>query len=331
MSTITDVAKRAGVSPTTVSHVLSGKRPVADETRRRVESVIEELGFRPNALATSLRTQRSQTVALIIPDITNPYYPMVSRGLQDALSAEKYLIFLCNTDEQRNQELVYLADAVQRQVDGIVLVAFQCDTTDLRPVLDAQVPIILIGDDLIHHPQIDVVMTDDQRGAYDATMYLIERGHQRIGMLCGPPAFFPGIKRTRGYQEALANAGLTFDPTCCVQEAFTREGGAAGMRQLMALAERPSAVFCANDLMAIGALDVTRELGLSVPEEVAIIGYDDIDAASLVAPALTTVLNPAYAIGHNVGQLLIERMTGTYAGPQRRVVVPHHLIRRASA
>ncbi len=172
MVTIAEIAKHAGVSPTTVSHVLSGNRPVAPETRERITHIIADLGFRPNALASSLRKRRSHTVALIIPDITNSAHSMVTRGLQDALVAQSYFPNLCNTDAQREQERTLMADVIQRQVDGIILLSCQGETTDLGAVLDARVPLVVVGDSPFHHPLIDGVMTDDHQGAQDATAYL---------------------------------------------------------------------------------------------------------------------------------------------------------------
>jgi LacI family transcriptional regulator len=328
--TIADVAERAGVSKTTVSHVLSGKRPVAAATRERIEQVIEEMGFRPNALARSLRMQRTHMVALIIPDITNPYYPVLARGLQDALVEEGYHIFLCNTDSKQDQEMAFIADAVQRQVDGIVLSSLHNMSQKLQEYIEDDVTFVSLGPS-IDLPQVDKVSTDDAAGAKEATRYLIQRGHRRIGMIGGMPGLTPSQNRLRGYCEALEEAYIPFDPELLAEGNFMRPGGACAMRALMELPERPTAVFCANDVMAIGAMDVARALGIAIPDGVAIVGYDDIEAASLVAPALTTVVNPGYEMGKAAGQLLMERMQGSYKGPGRRVTVPHHFIQRESA
>lgn len=330
MVTIADVAERAGVSKTTVSHVLSGKRPVAAATRERIEQVIEEMGFRPNALARSLRMQRTHMVALIIPDITNPYYPVLARGLQDALVEEGYHIFLCNTDSKQDQEMAFIADAVQRQVDGIVLSSLHSMSHKLQDYIEDDVTFVSLGPSL-DLPQVDKVSTDDAAGAKEATRYLIQRGHWRIGMIGGMPGLTPSQNRLRGYCEALEEAQIPFDPALLAEGNFMRPGGAQAMRALMDLPERPTAVFCANDVMAIGAMDVARALGIAIPDGVAIVGYDDIEAASLVAPALTTVVNPGYEMGKAAGQLLMERMQGRYKGPGRRVTVPYRLIQRESA
>ena len=330
MVTIADVAKRAGVSQTTVSHVLSGKRPVAATTRERIEQVIEELSFRPSVLARSLRIQRTQMVALIIPDITNPYYPVLSRGLQDALVDDGYHIFICNTDSKRDQEIAFIDDAIQRQVDGIVLSSLHTHTQDIQQFLKEDVAFVSLSTS-INQPGVDQVATDDCEGAKSATQYLIQRGHQRIGIISGPPDLLPSQARLAGYRAALEEAHIAFDPALVIEGDFMRPSGVRAMHKVLELPNRPGAIFCANDLMAIGVMDVARERGIAIPDELAVVGYDDIEAASLISPALTTILNPAYEMGKAAGQLLLERLKGSYQGAGRHIVVPHRLIKRASA
>jgi LacI family transcriptional regulator len=330
VATIGDVARRSGVSKTTVSHALSGKRPVAPSTQSKVLEAVEALSFRPNGVARSLRMKRSHTVALLIPDITNPYYPMLARGLQDAIIDNGYHLFLCNTDARREQEVGLVQDALQRQVDGIAIASFEARTGDLKDALEGSVPLISIGP-RIDHANVDVVWTDDARGAAGATRHLLQRGHRAVGMIGGTAGWVPSEARLSGYLSALNRAGITFDPALLALGDFTRRGGADAMTRLMGLATPPTAVFCANDLMALGAMDVARDLGLAIPGDVALVGYDDIEAAALVTPALTTVLNPAYEMGRVGGRLLLERAANGYRGKRRRMIVPHRLIRRESA
>ncbi len=327
-STLSEVASRAGVSPTTVSHALSGKRPVAANTRKSIERAARELRYRPNVVARSLRTRRSHTAGLIIPDISNPVYPRLARGLQDELAAVGCHVLVCNTDRVPGNELEYLVDVLDRQVDGVVIVAFHLSTADLAQVPLADVPLVSIGSHL-DHPSIDLVRTDDGAGARDATRHLLELGHS-VGLIGGPPGLPPSESRAAGYRQALADAGAAFRLDLVVDGDFTRAGGAAAMRVLAALPDRPTAIFCANDLMAIGAMDTARELGLDIPRDVALVGYDDIEAAALVTPALSTVLNPADRLGATAGRLLRDRMDG-YAGPRRQVVISHEFIQRDSA
>ncbi|MFN8224439.1 MAG: LacI family DNA-binding transcriptional regulator [Gaiellales bacterium] len=327
-ATIAEVARRAGVSPTTVSHALSGRRHVAPATRRCIEQAARDLRYRPNAVARSLRTRRSLTASLIIPDISNPFYPRLARGLQDTLAAAGYHTLVCNTDRIAANELEYVVDVVNRQVDGVVVVAFHLTTDDLREVPLADVPFVSVGPRL-DHAAIDVVSSGDASGARDATRHLLTRGHT-VGMIGGPAGLPPSEIRAEGYRQALAEAGVELRSDWIATGDFTHEGGVIAARELLEQADRPSAIFCANDLMAIGAMSVARELRLRIPEDIALVGYDDIDAAALVSPGLTTVLNPADEVGVTAGRLLLERMQG-YEGPRRNLAVKHPLVVRQSS
>lgn len=328
--TIVDVARHAGVSITTVSHALSGNRRVAESTRARIERSIRELDYRPNAFARGLRTERSHMVALIIPDITNPYYPTLARGMQDALQADGYQTFVGSTDGRRENERSFVNDALQRRVDGIAFASFATTARMISAVLRAEIPLVSIGT-AIRHREVDCVRTDDVAGARDATAYLIEKGYEPIGMIGGPAHTSPSDHRLEGHRTALRGAAMRFDPKLVAIGDFTRAGGAGAMKELLRRRRRPRAVFCANDLMAIGAMDTIRDAELRVPDDVALVGYDDIEAAALVTPALTTVVNPAYEMGKACGRLLLERMTGVAENPRREIVIPHRLIPRASA
>lgn len=326
-NTISEVAERAGVSPTTVSHVLSGNRPVARATQVKVKEAIEELGYRPSGLARSLRLQRSDTVGLIVPDIANPFYPMLARGVDDALDGD-YLTFVCNTDASRDRELRFAADLKDRHVDGMIIAPFGLLASDLDDLLDSGMPVVALGDRL-HHPRLDTVLTDDEQGGLEATRHLLERGHRRIGLIVGSEG--AGDLRAAGYRRALTEAGLPFDPELVADGGWHRNGGADAMRTLLALAPRPDAVFAANDLMAIGAVDAIATAGLAVPDDVALVGYDDIEAASLARPPLTTVLNSAYDMGVQAGRMLLDRMTGAYDGSPRVVTLHSRLVIRQSS
>ena len=324
--TIAEVAELAGVSRTTVSHVLSGNRPVAAPTRERVERTIDQLGFRPNGLARGLRIKRSDTVALIIPDITNPYYPVLARGLDDAMSG-RYRTYICNTDAVRERELEFAADVSHRGVDGMVIVAFQIGAPDLRSILDLGMPVVSLGGS-VDDRRVDAVLTDDEHGAFEATRHLILRGHRRVGMIRGAAGTDP--QRFTGYRRALETHGIPFDPAVTSIGEWTRRGGARAMHALLAAPDPPTGCFLANDLMAIGAMDAAHEAGLSVPGDLGLVGYDDIEAAALVSPPLTTVVNPAYEAGRAAGRLLTDRMTGGYRGDRREVVLHSRLVERGS-
>jgi len=326
---ITDVAAKAGVSVTTVSHVLSSRRPVSQATRNRVMKVIEELDYRPNELARSMRAQRTFTIALIVPDITNPFYTSVARGLQDKVRPVSYHCIVASTDGDREVERDILHQLLTR-VDGVALSGSDKSPEDLRPVVDARLPLVLLGADT-PGPGFDVVTNADNDSGALAANYLLERGHRRIAFITAPVDFGAPARRVEGYRSALAEAGLTADPGRVVSTPVTREGGARAMAALMDLPERPEAVICVNDVVAIGAIDAAAERGLNVPGDVAIMGFDDIEAAALVTPKLTTMATASREHGQAAGELILERITETEPGEPRRVVFPARLVRRDSA
>jgi LacI family transcriptional regulator len=326
--TIAEVASRAGVSPTTVSHVLSGKRVVGASARDTVLSAIEELGYRPNHIARTLRTRQSHMIAVVVPDITNPFYAVLIRGLADELDAAGYGTYVCNTDGLHEREKKFFEDVQDRGVDGIVLASGETASEFTFGPADYQTPIVSIGERL-DHPRCDAVMADDESGSRDATMLLLDRGYGRVAMIQGPA--HSADARTAGYRQALETHGRRPLDELQVRGDWTRAGGRLAMQQLMDSAERPDAVFCANDLMAIGAIDLAHELGLSVPDDIAFVGFDDVDAATIVSPQLTTVRNQAYETGGAAGELLLSRMSGRYKGEGRTVVLPCPLVVRDSA
>jgi len=324
--TITQVAQLAGVSATTVSHVLSGKRLVAASTRESVHEAIRTLGYRPNHTARSLRTRRSQMIAVVVPDITNPFFSVLTRGLADVVYDAGYGTYVCNTDGAADRETAFLEDIVDRGADGLVMASIDGASGGARIPADLGMPVVCIGEAL-DHPLIDVVAPDDGVGSYTVVSRLLQRPVRRVGMIEGPLA----ASRTDGFTRAVRDAGLAVDPALLVAGDWTRRGGYEGMRRLLASSERPEAVFCANDLMAIGAIDAAREAGLEVPGDVAVAGFDDVDAATIVSPSLTTALNPAYDTGVVAGRLLLSRLTQEYVGEGRRVEVPCPLVVRESA
>jgi LacI family transcriptional regulator len=326
--TIAHVASRAGVSPTTVSHVLSGKRVVGAATRDVVMDAIREMGYRPNHVARNLRTRQSHMIAVVVPDITNPFYAVLTRGLADGVDPAGYGTYVCNTDGQHERERKFFDDVMDRGVDGIVFASGETASGVRFGPAELATPIACIGDHL-DHPMCDVVVPDDERGSWEAATFLAEQGYRRIGMIQGPPRY--GAQRTAGFRSAMQAARRKTPTELMVRGDWTRRGGYEAMHRLMSASRRPDAVFCANDLMAIGALDVAHELGLEVPADVAIVGFDDVDAATIVTPQLTTVRNPAYEAGRTAGDLLLSRTSGRYAGTGRTVVLPCPLVVRGTA
>lgn len=326
--TIAHVASRAGVSPTTVSHVLSGKRVVRASTRDVVMEAIRELGYRPNHVARNLRTRQSHMIAVVVPDITNPFYAVLTRGLADGVDPAGYGTYVCNTDGQVERERKFFDDVMDRGVDGIVFASGETASAVSLSPAEHSTPIVCIGDEA-PHPQGDTVSPDDETGSREAAALLASRDYQRIAMIQGPVRY--GTQRTAGFRAAMSAAKRRVPAELLVRGDWTRRGGYDAMTRLMSLARPPDAVFCANDMMAIGALDVAHERGLKVPDDIAIIGFDDVDAATIVTPQLTTVRNPAYEAGRTAGDLLLSRMTGRYSGAGRTVVLPCPLVVRGTA
>lgn len=327
--TIADVAEAAGVSKATVSQVLSGNRPVSKRTRGRVEEVIAKLGFQPSAVAQSLASNKSQTVALVVPDLTNPFYPTVARGLQEILGRNGYLTFVADSGAALATERGLLEDAIRRRVDGLVVAAFALQAPELLPLMRHGIPLVTIGTRL-EEVQADLVSADDAQIAHDATSYLFSTGRKRLATISGPTSSTVGLRRLEGFQTTCRANGVKVTKRHIACGDWTRLGGYAAMNDLLSTARPLDGVFVANDLMAIGALAALREKGIRVPDDIAIIGVDDIDAASLVTPAISTIRIPAVEIGRTAGRLLLERMGSERIGPRRKVLVEHELIVRES-
>jgi LacI family transcriptional regulator len=276
----------------------------------------------------SARRTVRRAVTMLVPDLTNMFYGVLNRGLVDAIEGDGYGTYVCDTGGDPDREDALLADIVARGMAGVVLAAgvsapVRVGATGLG------VPAVRIGATRDDDPTVDRVTPDDGVGSYAAVHHLIELGARRIGMIQGPSA--AGTARDEGYRRAMADSGLPVLPRLVVRGDWTRAGGRTAMHALATAEVLPEAVFCANDLTAIGAIDALRELDLKVPGDVAVIGFDDIDAATIIRPALTTVRNPAYALGHTAGGLLLSRIRGEHPGAGRTVVLPCPLIVRESA
>lgn len=327
--TIRDVARRAGVGVGTVSRVLNSKGHVSNATREKVLRAVEELNYQPNNLARSLATGRSRLVALVIPDITNPFFPTVARGVEDAASTMGYTVVLCNTDGDPAQEMAYAKTLRELRVDGIIFVVSSPDSAAVWELLRGHFPLALI-DRQVEGASVDAVLVDNVSSAREATRHLIRLGHRRIAHISGPPQLTTSRDRLRGYLEALGEAGLEADETLIRAGDFRYHSGYARMKELLEAQDPPTAVFAANDLMAIGAIRALGESGRRVPDDVAVVGFDDILLASLVRPALTTVSQPAYQMGVTATELLIRRMDGLVSGPPQEVVLTPQLVIRES-
>jgi LacI family transcriptional regulator len=323
------------VSQPLVSYVLSGdpNAPVGAETRARVMAAIAELGYVPSHAARSLRSQRALAIGAIIPDITNPFYPAFARGIQNVAEAEGYDLIAYNSDGMLERELKFMQSALAGRVDGVILSPFQITMDELADVAGMNIPVVALTSrrPIEGRPPVDTVHVDCVTSARHAVEHLITRGHRRIGMIAGQAGTPAREDRVLGYLQALEAAGMRADEMLVRGADFNEEGGYRAAQDLLRLSLRPTAIFAANDLMAMGAMAALFEVGLRIPHDMAIVGFDDIPAARLLAPPLTTVAQYPDRLGARTAELLLERLRGEGPPSSRVIVMPAELVVRESA
>jgi len=320
MVTIVDVARRARVSASTVSHVINGTRLVAPATRRRVEAAIEAAAYRPNALARSLRSGRSHALGLVLPDSGNPFFAELGREIQLAALAAGYSVFLCNTENDPDKEQHSVNVLTRARVDGLVLVAVDERGDALRALVRQKVPVVVMDRERPDLP-LDTVLTDHRQGGRLATRHLLGLGHRRIGFIAGPTGLSPSELRVDGHRGALEEAGLAPEAALLRHGDFHPESGRVAARALLALPRPPTAILACNDLMALGVLRAAAEAGRRVPQDLAVVGYDDIELAAFTVPPLTTVAQPRREMGRAAVRLLVNRLASRGLAPQQ-VLLP---------
>lgn len=331
MPTIHDVAKKAGVSSATVSHVMNNSRAVAPRTRERVLDAISSLGYRRDGIARSLRRSRTGTIGLMISDITNPFFPDVVRGVEDVVYAhgQDYNLILCNTEEKSEKERLYLNVLLEKRVDGIVMAPAAGNQEYLRELIASGFPIVFV-DRWIPGIDADAVVVDNVDATSRIVNHLIRLGHRRIGIMVAQLESSAIKERLEGYQAALTAAGLPFDPGCVFESSSSIEDGCAAGMCLLDSNPRPTAVFGTNNFVTIGMMNALAQRGLRCPEDLAVVGFDDFPWASAFHPGLTTVAQPGYALGHTAATLLFHRMQNKHAGPAVKKVLPTTLMIRES-
>jgi len=326
MSTIHDVAHRAGVSVSTVSRWLAGQ-PV--RSAEAVARAVQELGYRPNVLAQSLKSGRRGAIGVVVPDISNPFFAAVVKGLEQASRQLSYRLLLANSDESNELEAEILADLTGR-VDGFILApAHEQDRATLR-LHDAGVPVVLIDREVEGGELFDVVLVDNVGGAASAARHLTALGHTEIAMINGPVDTTPGRERREGFLAALEEAGIELRPEHDLTGDFREGSGRSLTLQLLGLPHPPTAIFTANNLMTAGALTAMRDLRVNVPGEVSIVGFDDLSLGDLLRPPLTCVSRPDVEQGALAMRLLLSRIADRSQDAPRRVVLDTHLVVRGS-
>jgi len=324
-----DVAERAGVSVTTVSHVINETRPVSDELRERVLAAVDELGYQPNVLARSLRRGETHTIGMIVPDSANPFFAEVARGVEDTSFEQGYNVILCNSDGDLDKELLYANVLAEKQVDGILFVAAGVSTEHIHGLQRRRMPLVVV-DREIPDAAVDSVLTDNAHGGRLATRHLLELGHRRIGCVTGPSDVTPSAERVTGYRWALDKDGIPVDEALVVKGDFQYKSGYQAAYQLLAMNDPPTAIFACNDLMAVGATRAAIELGWQVPTDLSVVGFDDVRLASFANPPLTTIVQPKYEMGVVAATMLLERLRDLDMPPRRRVLDTSLLIRQST-
>ena len=331
MATIHDVAKRAGVAPITVSRVINQSGYASLETRARVEAAVAELGYVPNRLASSLRSKRTKTLALVITDITNPFFTTVARGVEDTASDAGYTVVFCNTDESETEENKYLQVLLQQQVDGILLVPASGTSHSVDLIRKQKTPVVVLDRRLPPDVQVDTVRCENEASAYQLVRLLLDLGHRRIAILSGPVGVSTAEDRLNGYRRAMQETRMDNLSQITIYGAFNQLSGAEMMRQVLALDPLPTAVFAANNLICIGALHTIREAGWRVPEDIAMVSFDDLPPTLLTFPFFTVAAQPAYEMGQQATQLLLARLSHNVPGLCQEIVLPTQIIVRQSS
>ena len=326
--TIKDLAREAGVSVSTVSRALNDSGRVSIATRRRVRELARQVGFVPDASAQTMRTQKSRTILLVVPDIDNPFYSRMAGALQKMAKDRRYVLTLFSTNEERGEEFHAIETARSLRVGGIVFASVSQDAEVIGGLDRLNIPTVLLNSYV--GGAYDTVHGERNTGTLLSTRELIRRGHRRIGFAGGPSNTVIGVSRRTGYADALKEAGIPLDSRLMFEMGFTLEAGYKAGKYFSSLPERPTAVCCANDMIAMGVLSALYESGIPVPEEISVVGMDDLVYSRITNPPLTTVSNDSCEFARRGFELLLDRMEGGYDGPPREVVLPRRLIERSS-
>lgn len=330
MTTIKDIAELANVSIATVSHVINKTRFVSQETTNRVLEVMDILDYQPNFIAKSLKTNKSNIVACVIPDITNPFFAEVCRGFQDIAAKNDYVVVVFNTDRELLRERKIMEIIQQYRINGLVINPAEITIDDLADISKNGVKVVLLGNQ-IETDQYDIVLVDNIKASFDATSYLISLGHERIALINGSLSSSSGSQRSQGFINAMQQNGLEVQEQWVSHGDFSFSSGYQQAIQLLSLEERPTAIFATNDILALGVLSAANDKGIHVPEELSIIGFDNISETERTRPRITTIDQSKYETGRKAGELIFAALaSGKKASCGERIILQHTLIVRES-
>jgi LacI family transcriptional regulator len=323
MATIYDVARHAGVSPSTVSRVLNGHANVDPELAERVQRATADLGYRRNAVARNLRRNQTTLWAVVIPDIENPFFTALVRGVEDVAQSAGYYVVLCNSDEDLKKEAGYLRAAVAERMAGVIISPASERSTDLAPLLDAETPVVVI-DRGVRGFQVDTVQVDNVQASADATKHLLDSGAQRIACITGQRRATTAKQRLQGYERALRKVGRQVESALIRHADFREQGGYDAMALLLDQPNPPDAVFVTNNLMTVGVLECLAARGVGIPGEMLVVGFDEVPWTRLFRPLLSVVKQPIYEVGQTAAHLLLQRIDQP-TRPPSKVVLPAKL------
>lgn len=340
-ATLSDIAEAVGVATMTVSRVVSGDGYVSEDTRQKVLKAVKDLNYRRNGLARSLKRQFTETVGLVLGDISNPYSTELARAVRETLLDQGFNLFICISEYGAKEDVIAFESLANHSVDGIIVATRSNEGGDLylRGLVETNIPVVAIGRDF-QHKNIDLVSPDNLKGGFEATQHLIDLGHKRIAFIGANLGSGAHLKRLQGYLKALEHHAIAIDERLItgrsegdtdVSGYSTEEIGFEGMKRLLSLPDPPTAVFARNDFTAIGAMSAIKDAGLRIPNDIAIVGFDDIPLAARMSPSLTTVRQPMRAEGQIAAEMLLERITGRANISRRERILDCELIVRESS
>mgnify|MGYP001049921520 CR=1 FL=1 len=327
--TIKEVAKLAGVSTATVSRILNDDPVVQEKTRKKVKKILDKFSYQRNMLARKLVLKKTSTIGILLSDITNPFYSEIARGMEDEARRWKYTVIFSSTDNKREVQKEYINIFQEQRVDGIIFASAALQDPDVEVLFKENFPFVLVNRK-IDTIKTDFIVLDNVKGAYIATEHLIKLGHKRIGFIYGNLTYSTGLDRLEGYKNALREYGIEQDPNLIKSGDFRRESGYLAFKEFLKMENPPNAVFASNDFMALGALEAASELGVKIPEDIALIGFDNINFASFKFVNLTTISQRIYEMGTKGIQLLIRKIENPENWTSQEIYLEPKLIIRNS-
>lgn len=328
--TMRQIAERARVSIGTVSHVINETAPVRPKLKERVLEAVRSLGYQPSALAQGLRRKRTKMLGMVIPDVTNPFFPGIVRGAEDVAYKHSHRVILCNADNDPEKEASYVRELRSYQIAGLLIIpsAGVDIGSNLDAYTSASVPVVCI-DRVPDGWKGDAVLVANENGAYEATRHLIQTGHRRLAVITGPLKLTNAAERLKGFERAVEEAKIRIEPEFVQEARFDTPSGYQAALRIFRMLPRPTAIFASNDLLAFGVLQAAREQGIRCPEDLSIVGFDCLEFTNFTDPALTSVYQPGYQLGATAARLLLQRIEGL-SGPSKKILLPTELIKRHS-